>query len=268
MVGIRYVRKLCVIAIVFQFLAISPVMADGGEGETLPPREVIGETGVWYGVYTKYMIANKLFYYGEYHVRRTDWNAHMSKLYLRLGLAYLINPKLEITAGIVNPYTWYQVENRELEDRVVPEFRFWQQFLFVQEVGRVKFYHQFRFEERWRRDHFKGDKYHFSQRYRYKFTAYTPLNHNHIQNKTLFLAQNAEVFIQSGKQIQYNNLEEIRIFNGLGYLLNNNFQFQLGFSWHYAQRAEGYRFRRQNIIRLSVYHNMDLRRNKTRIGGD
>lgn len=234
--------------------------ADGGQESGFPPREISHQTGIWYGLYTKYMIANKLFYYGEYHMRRSEWNSHMSKLYLRFGLAYLINPSLEVTAGFVNPYSWYDIESRDTEDRVVPEFRFWQQFLFVQEIARTKLYHQFRFEERWKRGHFKEDPYHFSQRYRYKFTIYTPLNHNHIQNKTIFLANNAEIFIQSGKKVIYNNLEEIRVFNGIGYLLNNNFQFQMGYSWHYGQRSEGYRFRHQDIIRFSVYHNMDLRR--------
>ncbi|QNL21521.1 DUF2490 domain-containing protein [Hyphobacterium sp. CCMP332] len=255
-------RQILLIAVLISILNCGLSYGDSGEDRSLPPREIFHETGIWYGLYTKYMIANKLFYYGEYHVRRTEWNTHMNKLYLRFGLAYLINPSLEITAGFVNPYSWYQVESRELEDRVVPEFRFWQQFLFVQEVGRLKLYHQFRFEERWKRDHFKGEPYHFSQRYRYKFTIYTPLNHNHIQNKTVFLAQNAEIFIQSGQKVIYNNLEEIRVFNGIGYLLNNNWQFQLGYAWHYAQKPEGHKFRHQDIIRMSVYHNMDLRRNK------
>jgi hypothetical protein len=242
------------------------IYADGGDdGSALPPREIDFENGFWYGLYTKYMVANKLFYYGEYHMRRSEWNAHMNKLYLRFGLSYLINPKLEITGGIVTPVTWYQIQDESLEDRVVPEFRFWQQFLFVQEISRLKLYHQFRFEERWRRDHFKGEPYYFSIRYRYKFSVYTPLNHDHIQNKTIFLSNNVEVFLQSGKQIVYNNLEEIRIFNGLGYLMNNNLQFQIGYSWHYAQKTEGYKFRRQDIVRLSVYHNLDLRKNKTQI---
>lgn len=256
-------RRYFLLSIIILILTSEYTRANGGgEENSLPPREIAHETGIWYGFYTKYMIANKLFYYGEYHIRRTEWNTHMSKLYLRFGLAYLINPSLEITAGIVNPYTWYQIQNSELEDRVVPEFRFWQQFLFVQEISRLKLYHQFRFEERWRRDHLKGESYHFSQRYRYKFTVYTPLNHSHIQNKTIFLAQNTEIFIQSGQKIIYNNLEEIRVFNGIGYLLNNNWQFQLGYAWHYSQKPEGHKFRHQDIVRLSVYHNMDLRRNK------
>ncbi len=255
-------RRFILLFILCSILFLDFSKADGGEETGLPPREVFHETGIWYGLYTKYMIANKLFYYGEYHIRRTEWNTHMSKLYLRFGLAYLINPSLEITAGFVNPYTWYQIQDAEIEDRVVLEFRFWQQFLFVQEVSRLKLYHQFRFEQRWKRDHFKGDPYHFSLRYRYKFSVYTPLNHKHIQNKTIFLSQNAEIFLQSGQEVIYNNLEEIRIFNGIGYLLNNNWQFQAGYSWHYAQRPEGHKFRHQDIIRLSVYHNMDLRRNK------
>lgn len=261
MVGVRVIRKIFGLLAICFILTTSVWASGSGNANALPDREVNYETGIWYGLYTKYMIANKLFYYGEYHIRRIDWNQRMNKLYLRFGLAYLVNPALEITGGFVTPYTWYEIEDNTLEDRVVPEFRFWQQFLFVQEVGRMKFYHQFRFEERWRRGHFKEDKYKFSQRYRYKFTAYTPLNHNHIQNKTLFLAQNTEVFLQSGSEIVYNNLEEIRIFNGLGYLLNNNFQFQIGYSWHFAPRATGYQFRRQDIFRMSVYHNMDLRNN-------
>ena len=259
MAGARYIITAALV-LIYSFSSFN-AQADGGEEENpFPGKEIDFENGIWYGLYTKYMIFDKVFYYGEYHIRRSEWNNHMNKLYLRFGIAYLINPHLEITGGFVNPYSWYQIEDRNVEDKVVPEFRFWQQFLFVQEINRFKLYHQFRFEERWKRGHFKEDHYKFSQRYRYKFTVYTPLNHNHIQNKTVFLANNAEVFLQSGKPIIYNHLEEVRIFTGLGYLFSNNLQFQIGYSWHFAHRPEGYKFRRQDIIRLSVYHNMDLRR--------
>ena len=40
------------------------------------------DLGVWFGLYTTYWLSKKWGYYGEYHVRRTDFLNNMSKLYL------------------------------------------------------------------------------------------------------------------------------------------------------------------------------------------
>ncbi|WKN45771.1 DUF2490 domain-containing protein [Tunicatimonas pelagia] len=237
-------------------------LTEAPDDPQIPDRVVNRQTGIWHGVYTKYQIGERLFYYGEYHVRRTDYYQNMRNLYLRFGVTYLLDKYLEVTGGFVNPYTWASdPEDTERFDPVVPEFRFWEQLLYVQSVGRVKFYHQLRFEQRWKRKNDIGADYKYSNRWRYRFTTYVPINDYTLRPGVLFGSFYNEIFIQNGKHIQYNNFEENRTVLGLGYILNNSLQFQAMYMWTYGQQS-AFEFRQRDIIRFNIYHNLDLRRDR------
>lgn len=234
----------------------------GSESDSVRQRETFGGQFLWTGIYTKYRIGEKLWYNGEYHIRtRDNFINEMNQLYIRLGLSYLLTNNFEITGGIVTPFYWVD-ENQYPEntplDKVVPQFRFWQQFLFIQPVGRVKVYHQIRLEQRWRRDFIVDSPFELTHRFRYKLMAYVPINSKELQKKTLFLSLYNEIFIQAGRSIQLNFLEDNRSFIGLGYILNENIQIQTGYMRSIQQRSNGFDFNDRDIIRVSLYHNFDF----------
>lgn len=234
----------------------------GSESDSVRQKETFGGQFLWTGIYTKYRIGEKLWYNGEYHIRtRDNFINEMNQLYIRLGLSYLLTNNFEITGGIVTPFYWVD-ENQYPEntplDKVVPQFRFWQQFLFIQPVGRVKVYHQIRLEQRWRRDFIVDSPFELTHRFRYKLMAYVPLNSRELQKKTLFLSLYNEIFIQAGRSIQINYLEDNRSFIGLGYILNENIQIQTGYMKSFQQRSNGFDFNDRDIIRVSLYHNFDF----------
>ncbi|WP_226390496.1 DUF2490 domain-containing protein [Penaeicola halotolerans] len=242
--------------------------------ETLPEptpaqrRIVEQESGFWLGLYTKYKIGERLYYYGEYHLRTRDrLIREMAQIYLRFGLSYIVNPNLEITGGIVTPFYWapgadFGDADPSTYDNIVPQFRFWQQFLFVQPVGVAKLYHQFRTEQRWRRDYEVNSDWELTHRFRYKILSYIPLNSTRLENNTLFYAGYAEVFIQAGKPIISNYLEDIRLFSGLGYIVNENIQLQTGFQWTWQPQNSGFEYKSRSMLRFSIYHNLDFTNRK------
>jgi len=260
-------KRFTQLTMIFLLLALSYMswgqdMATVADEPDIPDRQVNRQTGIWHGLYTKYRLSERLFYYGEYHVRRNNYYQNMSKLYLRFGVTYLLDKYLEVTGGFVNPYSWASnPEDTERYDPVVPEYRFWEQLLFVQSVGRVKFYHQLRFEQRWKRKNDVGAEYKYSNRWRYRFTTYVPINDHTLRPGVLFGAFYNEIFIQNGKHIQYNNFEENRTVLGLGYIFSNNIQFQAVYMWTYGQQS-AFEFRQRDIIRFNIYHNLDLRRDR------
>lgn len=226
----------------------------------------------WLGTYTKYRIGEKLWYNGEYHLRtRSNYVNEMAQLYIRLGLSYLVNKNFEITGGIVTPFYWVEedlYEPTDQIDQIVPQFRFWQQFLFIQPLGRVKVYHQIRTEQRWRRDFIEESPFLLTHRFRYKFMTYVPINTSDFQEGTFYGVFYNEIFIQVGKSIKYNYLEDNRTFGGLGYILNENIQLQAGFMKTYQQRQNGLDFNSRDILRFSIYHNLDFyyKKNKLKAG--
>src|SRR5690606_4569297 len=200
-----------------------------------------------------------MFYYGEYHYRRTNnFIKDMGEVYLRFGLTYLINKNVEITGGIVTPFYWAPRQDVEGQDNVVPQFRFWEQIILVQLFERLKIYHQFRFEQRWRRDYVENSPFKLTHRFRYKITGYYPLNNYKLVNKTLFLSFYNEIFIQAGKSITYDYFEDNRMFLGLGYIINENLQIQAGYSWTFRFAGSPNDFEHRHIPRLRLYHNLDF----------
>ena len=225
---------------------------------------------LWSGLYTKYRISEKMFYYGEYHYRRRDdFVNEMAQVYLRFGLTRLVNKNLEITAGVVTPIYYApksQVNNPSINiDETYMQFRLWQQVVLVQPFNRLKLYHQFRTEQRWRRPNYEvGSPYNMDWRFRYRITGYYPLNGRKLIPTTLFLSFYEEIFIQAGKKITYDHFEDNRAFLGLGYILNDNVQVQAGYLWSFRYNGGPTQFQHRHIPKISIYHNLDFYGNKQR----
>lgn len=255
-------RKTILLIILGAFLtgSIQAQEISNDYGET---KEFTHTTGLWLGLYTKYRLNEKFFYYGEYHIRRKDnFVNDMGQVYLRFGLTYLLNKKVELTAGIVTPFYWAPEQDVPGQDNVVPQYRLWQQVVLVQPFSRLKLYHQFRFEQRWKRDYTVDAPFKLSHRFRYKLGAYYPLNKDKLVNKTLFLSFYEEIFIQAGKSITYDYMEDNRVFLGLGYILNENVQIQAGYMWTFRYRGGPTSFEHRHIPRVSFYHNLDFHRKR------
>ena len=186
----------------------------------------------------------------------------MAQIYLRFGALYLVNKKLSLTLGIVTPFYWAPDQNAENIDKVVNQFRFWQQILLVQPIGRTKLYHQYRFEQRWKREYEKGSPFFLDFRFRYKVSMYYPLNNHHFVPGTVFMSPYAEVFFQAGQKVKYNYFEDFRMFIGVGYILNKNFQFQAGPMFTFRHAGSPYDYEIRFIPRISVYHTFDFYRSK------
>lgn len=255
----------CILLFVFIF-SISSILAQEIPEEPEPTgyeKEFRNSTELWTGFYTKYRLNEKWFYYGEYHLRRrNNFVNNMGQVYLRFGMTYLANKQLELTAGIVTPFYWAPEQDIDGQDNVVPQYRLWQQVVLVQPFDRLKLYHQFRFEQRWKRDYIEDSPFKLTHRFRYKLTAYYPLNNYKLVNKTLFLSAYEEVFIQAGKTITYDYLEDNRLFLGLGYIVNENLQIQAGYTWTFRFDGGPNNFEHRHIPRISFYHNLDFHRKR------
>lgn len=237
-----------------------------GQAEEADLREA--RSGLWFGLYTKLRLGDKIYYYAETHYRRQnslenrlDFAGRMGKIYNRHGINYLVNKYFEVTAGPVLVLAYGPEKGNPKYERMVPEYRFWHQYLLIQPpMGRVKFYHQFRFEHRFRRGYEVAvPEYNYTTRYRYKIYAYIPLNKPYLAEKTLYLSPSVELFMHSGKTIVSNPLEDFRIYPVLGYIINKNFMCSAGYTYAIGQANTGYEYNQTHLLRLNLYVNFDLR---------
>ncbi len=220
-------------------------------------------------------MTKKIYYYSETHLRfrnsldnNMSFVGRMGQIYNRHGVNFLFNKHFEFTIGPTLVFNYTPEPGNPDFEKVVLEPRVWHQWLFIMPyMGRVKLYHQFRFEHRFKRDNNVGAPFQYTDRYRYKIFAYIPLNKPTLGNKTLFIAPSAEIFLHSGKSIVANPMEDFRVYTGLGYILNNNVTFFGGHMWTLGQgrNPAGFQYGQNHIIRLNVFLTFDLRKRTKRI---
>ena len=235
------------------------------DGASLPAKTNLpATTELWNGFYLKLRFSDRWWWYQENHYRRrnsldnrSDFVGRMSQFYNRFGMTYMFTDRFEVTFGPTLVWNYSpDPENPEFVNSVM-EPRFWHQWLFTDNVGRVKVLHQFRFEHRFKRDNDIGAEYKFTNRWRYKITAYIPLNKPKMENHTLFLAPSNEFFFESGRHVQ-NIFEENRVYTAIGYTHNQLMLFG-GHMWTYGPTSTPGTYRNRHIIRLNVMYNFDLR---------
>lgn len=229
-------------------------------------REV-EETGVWMGLYLRGRITDKWYYYGEHHYRRRnsldntfDFMGRMRQLYNRAGALYVHNEYFNVVLGPTLVWNWRPRPGDESFYRTTLEPRIWHQWLFsMPYIGRVKFYHQFRFEHRWKMSNQRGSQFEYTDRYRYKVFAYIPLNKPKLQSKTWFFSPSAEIFMHTGKQIEYDHLEDFRIYTAIGYIFNSKWTFFGGHMWTNGPKSSGNEFSASHIIRVNMFYNFNFK---------
>ena len=231
------------------------------------------ETGIWFGAYMTIQINDKLGYYGEHHYRArnsidnvTSFMGRPRQIYNRAGLNIFFTDKFEAVIGPALIVNYTPEPGNPAYEPYTLEPRIWSQWLFkTPYIGRVKLVNQFRFEHRWKKKNDVGAEYDYTNRYRYKFFAYVPINKKHIGIKTLFFSPSAEIFMHSGKSVIFNPFEDFRTYNGFGYVLNQNITFFAGHMWTLGQKSSGYEYRTSHVFRFNVYIGLDGRKSSNKL---
>lgn len=258
-----YIRISVLVILFFAFLTKNPSYGQ----ENFVPTERISlpaTTESWNGLYLKLRMTEKWWWYQENHYRRrnsidnrSDFVGRMSQFYNRFGFTYLFTDNFEVTFGPTLVWNFSPEPGNPAYLNSVLEPRFWHQWLLTQAVGPVKILHQFRFEHRFKRANNIGAEFQYTDRWRYKITAYVPLNKPRMENKTLFIAPSNEFFFEAGKQT-LNIFEENRVYTAIGYTYNN-YMFFGGHMWTYGPTAVPGTYRNRHIIRLNVMYTIDFR---------
>ena len=255
------------------FFSFLGAYAQNGTGENEPfiPQQrtdLPATTESWNGLYIKLRLTDRVFWYQENHYRRRssindrgDFIGRLGQIYNRFGFTYLFNDQFEVTLGptVVLNFTPDPADPNYLNYTIEP--RIWHQWLLTQGIGSVKILHQFRFEHRWKRYNNIGADYNYTDRFRYKITAYVPLNKPKMENKTFFIAPSNEIFFETGSHVT-DILEENRLYTAIGYTYNN-FMFFGGHMWTYGPTSTPGTYRNRHIIRLNVMYTLDFRNRRT-----
>ena len=227
-------------------------------------RIIDTQNNSWFMYFGNHRLSDRWGLHTEYQWRREDWGENWQQSLMRIGVDHFIPDGPMVSAGygwIVScPYGEQPISYSFNEHRI------WEQLVMSQQSGRFHFNHRYRLEQRFlekktlnSEGEFEHDEFVFRQRARYRFMLSVGLNHKEMSDKTLFLAMYAEPFIQFGKGLGANTLDQNRLYAAIGYKVNSSFQIQAGYLNQMIFKGDGIHAERNHNLQLGITYNMDFR---------
>ena len=173
-------------------------------------------------------------YRAEAHFIRGDFLKEAQRYILRPSVTYSFSKELELSGGVSYLYNLSSEGNPATPNE---EFNTWEQLGLRHSLGRFKFYHWLRFEQR---NTFSG----YRQRFRYRIVLSSPIQL--AQNFKLTALSFNEHFVHI-KNFGFNGFNQNWTFIGLQFPIGNRLLFRSGY------RATTIRQGEQNV-RINAVH--------------
>jgi hypothetical protein len=226
--------KKSLLPILLLFISIGTIQAqDNGEDDL----------GAWYMVFTTNRVSEKLSIHGEVQYRNYEFADNFNQLLLRTGLNYHISDKAMATFGYGYITTDPTFEEPAGEENTT-EHRIYQQFVLRNSLGKLKFSHRYRLEQRFIDNPLSGNDTQHRARYFLRVTY--PLSDK------WFLTAYDEVFIN----LQNDFFGQNRLFGAVGYNFSKNLSTQVGYI------KNDYRVDTFDRFQIGLFIKTDLRKKK------
>jgi hypothetical protein len=211
--------------------------------------------GAWYMYFGMNRISDDWSIHSEAQFRFYETLSEFNQLLLRTGANYHISDRAIATLGYAYIWTDPTYLDEPLQDapfagNEINEHRIFQQFLLYNAVGKFKFEHRYRLEQRFlsQEDFETGQRLNDTQhRARYRLQVTFPLT------DTFFLNGYNELFINLQEPLFGQN----RLYLALGAKLNPELSLQAGFLKNSFSGADF------NRLQLGVFFNPDLRKKQS-----
>ena len=204
--------------------------------------------GSWWMYFGTHKFSEKYSLHYETQLRNYEIVSNFNQLLPRVGLNYHIDKNTSITAG----YAWIPTQTsmgEGFDGDLVTENRIWQQFILKNKVGNINFRHRYRLEQRWIKSQYQLNQINpvinttYKNRARYMLSLRLPISKN--DDSPLFISLYDEIFLN----ISDTPFDQNRLFAALGYQINKQMNFQLGYLRH---RSGGLDL---NRLQLAVFLN-------------
>jgi hypothetical protein len=256
--------------LVFFFLPPFPLLAQE-EPEVKETKYKEPVTGTWVNTYGNFRLTNRLFWIAQTHLRfqekgDTPFAGQWAQVYNRHAISYLFSKKFDVSLGGVLRVNFNRDQNSTAERRTVPEWRIWHEYQFAMPLSRFMVYHRIRIEHRWTKGYQEESEYIYRNRYRYMLKLKVPLNKPTLGPNTFYLSPEAELIMQSGKQVVGSFMEDLRLHTSLGYIINPRFSVATGLMYSQGQELSDAAIVQQKwTMRFHVYFSPDFRKVKNKI---
>jgi hypothetical protein len=176
------------------------------------------DIGNWFIYFGNQALTKKLNWHNEIQYRNYNFAGDLQQLMLRTGIGYNLsenNNNLLIGYGYIHSEQYIKNSESKTDSK---ERRIFQQFITRQNFGRFYLQHRYRLEERFMKDD-------ILYRFRYFLALNIPLNNKTMVNNTVYFSAYDEIFVNGQSPVYDRN----RLYGGLGFYINKNFKFELGY---------------------------------------
>lgn len=175
------------------------------------------------------------------------------------GASYFAKSNLKYTAA----FTYVDGYPNNAHINHIAELRPWAMVQLNTINASSKWIQWLRVEERFResvQNKLPTGEYDPSTRLRYYVLAQFPLNSKHkFEKGSLSFVTSEELYLNFGKNIVYNTFDQNRFFLGFYYYINNSNILQLGYTNLYQKFNVPNRYLQSDVLRISVFNNIDFR---------
>ncbi len=197
--------------------------------------------GNWLMYFGANRVSDKISLHSEVQYRNHRVAPEIEQLLLRTGVNYHFAPNAFATLGYAYIAS-HDFESEQTNPESV-EHRIFQQLITTNTIGRVKFEHRYRIEQRWVNDDYRN-------RLRYRLMLFVPLNKPAMEPGALFLGLYDEIFLNT-EQIFF---DRNRLYAALGYQFDKSTNVQVGLL-HQRVNAFG-----KYYLQFAVIYNPDFRK--------
>lgn len=217
----------------------------------------ISQWQAWLRYYNQTQFNEKAVLHAEADERRMLNPWQQSQFFIHTHVHYRWKPWLDVAAGIN-----FNLTNSVNTSLVVFEWRPWQEASLIKTVGKDnQFQFRYRLDERFiqRNDsQVLLEGYHFNWRHRFRIQFSKPIAYfNHDRMLTLKISN--EVMINSGDVLR--TFDQNRAYASLEIKFNDRWSFESGYL-NIIQPTTDNVFYERHVIRSTVYHRIDVRKNR------
>ncbi|MCB0381235.1 MAG: DUF2490 domain-containing protein [Flavobacteriales bacterium] len=196
-----------------------------------------GYTNSWFTLLNRFQLNKNWSVSNEIHNRFGEFLQTQGQFLFRPSIDYSLNEHVEFALGYsfihVSPYKPYSLPIAKNENN------FWEQVILKNSVGKVKFLHRFRQENRWI-DHIttsngesKINGRDYANRFRYRFVLNVDLLKIKDSEQSIFFAAFDELWFAQNDHLLPTDFARNWLYLGLGYKFNQSTNLQAGYMHQY-----------------------------------
>ena len=236
---------------------------------TMEKRKYTTNYNGWYMYMGDHRFNNKLGVHLEAQFRRHDIITQNQQLLLRTGLNYHFTSSTFATLGycFVNTHPYGEFPSQSQ----FPEHRIWEQFQFKSMLGKAEIVNRYRLEQRYIYLPVLGSdsllfepsqKSTYQNRVRLMTRVSVPFKGKTIENKQFYLAFYDEVFLNFGKNVVLNYIDQNRAYIALGYKIPKLGRLELGYLNQLLVKSDGLKVENNHTLQIGILSNLNFFKEK------